>query len=1177
MKALRISNGALTACLRFLVADRFGHLVIASMYERSKTKVQGICSGIMVEGTSHRGDLRVEEYDDETERKTVSKFNAFHRSEQPGYKAAYTNFYFYKDRANLGVAYSDEIGKKYLLTTEEDEEEDVMNALLNNFDLPLLKEWVPYIIRKAKNLSQGASRLYATDATVLYEEGATISLKQKEIPMGKVRLVTLGLDEKSLEKIISEGLKRGDIKICRTPQKPLDLGTNGTSLDAYMMHYGRYLQKSVDEIVEPLIPLTDKVEGFVAKTKRIYPQQAAVINGAIALKRNGGRYSLLNCGMGCGKTLMAIGTVEGYFNQNWLKQHPGSTLKDMYLSPKEEQPKYRAIIMAPGHLVEKWKREILREVPGAKAVILNDLAQLDELRRKGIKPQGREYYILSKDFCKLGSADAPIPVNVGYQYIETDICAVCYEDGQAVDKAVDSHGHGYCPRCGNTKRWRKQTQKELDLQRGLICPNCNRLLISSKAAAGGFKDKDGDEDNFVLKPKDFNTKKSTNSFCNSCGAPLWGANCRPVGSAAKKAKWVKVSHFANWSKKNRKTGWVLRGHEMEYFYDQNLVDPDTGKVYPEMDARYTPAEYSPRKVAPATFIKKYMKGYWDFVILDECHKYAGAGTAQSRAAHALVKTGRFTLGLTGTLSNGKADSMYYLMWMLDPRKMKEKGFSFGSSLDFSSMYGCVETVYEGSVSDFTGEYASASRGRQLTPPRTKPGINPVVYSEFLLPCAEMMDLSDMTKYMPELKEMVEVIDLPPGVQSSYNNCASTFKEAIRQQGGNCLLGAMLDFCLSYPDKPYGRNVIMHPKFKDAVVLTPPSMDQYRSKLLPKEERMVEIIKKEISENRNVFVFANYTGKEESNITDRLKGIIEKECLLKGQVDILRADTPEALKREAYIHKRAQAGVRVVITNAKVCETGLDFCFEVDGVFYNYPTIIFMQPTSELAVMMQASRRHYRLNQTEECRTYWMAYSNTLQAAALQLMATKQVAAAAIQGKFSAAGLASMAQGVDPRIMLAQKLAEGDNSSKEELSSMFDVLAATRSGEDEDDKTYEPPMLYFELMGEEYVEEETEVDEDMGSLFAFAKTFTGSNIVPFPAKEKGTEAAGKEEPAMADEKEQGGSPETSEGGEPKDNILDFFSMFDAFAAMEDPFVTDTDVIPFKKKKKLKPAIGQMSLF
>lgn len=45
---------------------------------------------------------------------------------------------------------------------------------------------------------------------------------------------------------------------------------------------------------------------------------------------------------------------------------------------------------------------------------------------------------------------------------------------------------------------------------------------------------------------------------------------------------------------------------------------------------------------------------------------------------------------------------------------------------------------------------------------------------------------------------------------------------------------------------------------------------------------------------------------------------------------------------------------------------------------------------------QASRRHYRMNQTMECRTYYMAYEGTAQAKVIELIAEKQVATAAIQ-------------------------------------------------------------------------------------------------------------------------------------------------------------------------------------
>lgn len=316
---------------------------------------------------------------------------------------------------------------------------------------------------------------------------------------------------------------------------------------------------------------------------------------------------------------------------------------------------------------------------------------------------------------------------------------------------------------------------------------------------------------------------------------------------------------------------------------------------------------------------------------------------------------------------------------------------------------------------------------------------------------------------------------------------------------------------------------------------------------------MEIINNEQEEGRNVFVFANFTGKDESNVTERMKEIIEKHCLMAGRVDILRADSPEALKREAYIHERAKSGVKCVITNAKVCETGLDFCWEENGVFYNYPTIIFLQPTYELATMMQASRRHYRLNQTVECRTFWMAYENTLQTAALSIMANKQVAAAAIQGKFSAEGLAAMAKGVDARILLAKKLSEDDNSSAEELCSMFDVLSAANMEEDGDGQDYVPPKIYFELMGADY--EDVTIPREMpgNSLFDF-------DLVAMPEIKVVDDAPVRK---------------------PGKKTISFAGQIGLFGESGIPMINDPMVVPlivqFRRKKPLAVASGQLSLF
>ena len=85
----------------------------------------------------------------------------------------------------------------------------------------------------------------------------------------------------------------------------------------------------------------------------------------------------------------------------------------------------------------------------------------------------------------------------------------------------------------------------------------------------------------------------------------------------------------------------------------------------------------------------------------------------------------------------------------------------------------------------------------------------------------------------------------------------------------------------------------------------------------------------------------------------------------------------------------------------------------------------------------------------------MSYKGTLQDDCLQIMASKKVATAAIQGSFSAEGLAAMAQGVDPQVMLAQALCEGSDVKDSEIEAMFNRIneyntsASELSAEDRD--------------------------------------------------------------------------------------------------------------------------------
>jgi len=76
---------------------------------------------------------------------------------------------------------------------------------------------------------------------------------------------------------------------------------------------------------------------------------------------------------------------------------------------------------------------------------------------------------------------------------------------------------------------------------------------------------------------------------------------------------------------------------------------------------YAPAKMKTPKFAPVLFIKKYLKGYFDFLFADEVHQLKGQDTIQGAILGQLAKACKKTLILTGTLSGGKASDIFYII------------------------------------------------------------------------------------------------------------------------------------------------------------------------------------------------------------------------------------------------------------------------------------------------------------------------------------------------------------------------------------------------------------------------------------------------------------------------------------------------------------------------------------
>jgi hypothetical protein len=134
--------------------------------------------------------------------------------------------------------------------------------------------------------------------------------------------------------------------------------------------------------------------------------------------------------------------------------------------------------------------------------------------------------------------------------------------------------------------------------------------------------------------------------------------------------------------------------------------------------------------------------------------------------------------------------------------------------------------------------------------------------------------------------------------------------------------------------------------------------------------------------------------------------------------ILRQNSVETSERDAYVEKRVESGHNVMIANPRLLQTGFDLV--------DFPTLIFYEADYSLYVMSQAARRAWRIGQANECRTYYLYYSATMEARAIDLISRKQAAAALLGGDADGGGLAQLSGGSNSLLAeLARTIAEDE--------------------------------------------------------------------------------------------------------------------------------------------------------
>lgn len=548
------------------------------------------------------------------------------------------------------------------------------------------------------------------------------------------------------------------------------------------------------------------------------------------------------------------------------------------------------------------------------------------------------------------------------------------------------------------------------IKKGFVCPHCGHVQEMS-VIADGVKYVVNADASFFL------NENSKNHKCQNhdCKEVLWSM-LNPKDLAPERNDWVRIGSYGFIHRKFTDKAYAECKSATASAKIADVIDNPNG-IFPAPGAfdRYPLSAY----------IKKKLRRI-DGLIIDELHQYSGE-SAQGQAMAELAGISDKVIGMTATLINGYAKGIFYLLFRLKSHLMLMDNQSYKNPKEFCYQYGVVEELF--SVTKESGYNSTSKAVKSKVREKFLPGISPIVYTRFLLENAVFLSLADMGKELPDYEEIPLYCKLSDEVESEYRRLEGEFKKLMTKNKAvaNRITSAYMNLLSAYPDQPYDHEPIYNPfwETKEEALIAPINIGN-SDVLQPKDEKVIELVERKIAAGEKVIIYTAWTRLDSQ---DKLfKALNEK-----GIPTVILKPTVKTTDREEWVDKKLQSGVKVLITNPALVETGLDL--------NAFTTLIFYNIAYNLYIFRQASRRSWRINQTApKVEVYMFYYKDTMQQRALRLMASKLSAATVIEGNISEEGLAAMSNCEDLTTQLAKELVSGLKENVEELSSSFKKMA-----------------------------------------------------------------------------------------------------------------------------------------
>ena len=402
-----------------------------------------------------------------------------------------------------------------------------------------------------------------------------------------------------------------------------------------------------------------------------------------------------------------------------------------------------------------------------------------------------------------------------------------------------------------------------------------------------------------------------------------------------------------------------------------------GNLLPLPEVRYPIAQY----------IRRRYPHFFELAIVDEVHEMKGQSTDRGHAFGTLVRASKRTLAMTGTLFGGFATSLFYLLHRLDPRIRAEFAWSDGQR--FAGLYGVLERMVRDSEGDPREDEYGIYSGlrRRWTRVVERPGISPALVTR-LLDSTVFLTLEDLGFELPDYTEHPVILSMisgdgqNPDQAEVYRELHDTLLAAAKEDWS--LMSEYLQTTLAWPNACW--------RDEETSLMTVPALPADR--LYPKEAWLVEKCRAEKARGRRVLVYVRQTATRD--IQPRLRQILRRAGL---RVRVLRNTVPTH-RREAWLRRRVREGLDVLICNPRLVQTGLDLV--------DFATVVFYEIDYSIYLVQQASRRTWRLGQTEPVEVYFPIYKDTMEHRAVAHVGRKVAAAQLLYGDDIAGALVDQA-------------------------------------------------------------------------------------------------------------------------------------------------------------------------